>query len=125
MWMILLLVSHIFISRYCKYSDLLCMSMSLQCLIKKKQPKGISLHRRYITNSLCSLSFCSEINPSLILPIFSRSMGRPTGESENCLKYDSHIKMGLSSICLWRRVRAVKEVEISVTFIYRILLLKN
>jgi len=46
-------------------------------------------------------------------------MGRPTGESENCRKYDSHIKIDQSLVCLWKRVRGVKEVGISVTFIYR------
>lgn len=75
--------------------------------------------------SLCSSSFSGEINPSLALPIFSKSMERSTGESENCFKYDSHIKVGQSLVWLWRRVRKVKEVGISLTFICRLLLLKK
>lgn len=75
--------------------------------------------------SLCSSSFCGEINPSLALPIFSKSMKRSTEESENCLKCDSHIKMGQSLVWLWRTVRKVKEVGISLTFICRLLLLKK
>lgn len=75
--------------------------------------------------SLCSPSFCGEINPSLALLIFSKSEKRSTGESENCLKYDSHIKVGQSLVWLWRRARKVKKVGISLTFICRLLLWKK
>lgn len=118
----------------------LCMFMFVQYLILKKSKPIQTMH--FITylvtlfptvlslfteddkflESLCSSSFCGEINPSLALLIFSKSEKRSTGELENRLKYDSHIKVGQSLVWLWRRARKVKKVGISLTFICRLLL---